>query len=350
MKDFIITTTNNIEFGEIKQYIGIVSTNIVLGANVFSDIAASFTDFFGGTSSSYQNKLEFITNMSKIKLQNKAFGLGANAILGYRIDVDEISGGGKSMFMISAIGTAVYVEYKKNLDETKTQGRLSNEEIKNIIEQKSIVDKTLKGYMIPPEKRSLFDFNPVFEEEFINKLIEQAVAKVNEEDSDYISYNRWIFNYLRNINTKAQNLPMRILYDMYEDEIHNNQDLTSVISKCGFMSPTHALDLLDKGININDIITLISSDKDYYTKEDTDILESIISKINSLKPQCEFITHKSMFGKEKQKWICVCGKENDADTSNCLSCGCDVFGITHTSRTKLNSVIDKLVLIKKHLI
>ena len=46
----IITTTNNIDGAEITSYIRLVSTNVVIGTNFFSDFAASFTDFFGGRS------------------------------------------------------------------------------------------------------------------------------------------------------------------------------------------------------------------------------------------------------------------------------------------------------------
>lgn len=42
---FLISTTNNIEGTPIKRYIGALCSNIVIGTNVFSDFAASFTDF-----------------------------------------------------------------------------------------------------------------------------------------------------------------------------------------------------------------------------------------------------------------------------------------------------------------
>ncbi|RKY61170.1 MAG: hypothetical protein DRP96_03935 [Candidatus Neomarinimicrobiota bacterium] len=35
--------------------------------------------------------------------------LGANCIVGFRIDHDEISDKGKSMFMVTATGTAVFI-------------------------------------------------------------------------------------------------------------------------------------------------------------------------------------------------------------------------------------------------
>ena len=43
----IVSTTNDIKGYEINKYIGLVNANIVIGANVFSDFFASFTDVLG---------------------------------------------------------------------------------------------------------------------------------------------------------------------------------------------------------------------------------------------------------------------------------------------------------------
>ena len=106
----IVTTTNSIENNSIKEYIGIINANVVVGTNIFSDYAASLTDVFGGYSETYQNKLNNIYEKVTNELIRKGNILKADAILGLKIDFDEISGGGKSMFMVSASGTAVFLE------------------------------------------------------------------------------------------------------------------------------------------------------------------------------------------------------------------------------------------------
>ena len=111
-ENFIITVTNNIESCPIEKYLDSICANVVIGTNIFSDIAASFSDFFGGHSGSYKSKLELIYNEATKELKKKAIKLGANAIVGFSVDFDEISGGGKSMFMISASGTACVVKYQ----------------------------------------------------------------------------------------------------------------------------------------------------------------------------------------------------------------------------------------------
>ena len=39
-RDMIVTTTGTIEGYEIKEYLGVISTQVVAGTNIFSDIAA----------------------------------------------------------------------------------------------------------------------------------------------------------------------------------------------------------------------------------------------------------------------------------------------------------------------
>ena len=84
----ITTTTNSIENAEVEKYIDLVSTNVVIGTNAFSDIGASLTDFFGGFSDTYQNKLQEIYGLAIDNLKLKASNIGANAILGLKIDFD----------------------------------------------------------------------------------------------------------------------------------------------------------------------------------------------------------------------------------------------------------------------
>lgn len=111
----IVTTTNSIEGYTVKRYLGVVNANVVIGTNLFSDIAASLTDVFGGRSGSYKSKLNTIYDEVMKELTEKAKSYHADAIVGLHVDFDEVSGGGKSMFMVSASGTTVTLE--KNIED-----------------------------------------------------------------------------------------------------------------------------------------------------------------------------------------------------------------------------------------
>ena len=106
----IITSTNDLKGYKITQYLGLVNVNVVLGANFFSDLFASFTDVFGGYSGAYQSKLDKIYGDALRELTKKAEDKRADALVGVSFDFDEISGKGVSMFMVTAYGTAVKAE------------------------------------------------------------------------------------------------------------------------------------------------------------------------------------------------------------------------------------------------
>lgn len=111
--DFIITTSPIIDNCTITKYLGPIISSEVLGVNVISDSIASFSDFFGGASGTYRSKLEDLKRTVLEDLKKKALYLGANAIVGFNISFNEISGKGKQMFMATAIGTAVKLSHNR---------------------------------------------------------------------------------------------------------------------------------------------------------------------------------------------------------------------------------------------
>lgn len=92
---------------EITAHLGVVTANVVAGTGLGADFAASFSDLFGGRSGSYQRQLEAISAEVMSEVWRKARRLGATAVVGVRLDYDEISGKGKQMLMVSVTGTAV---------------------------------------------------------------------------------------------------------------------------------------------------------------------------------------------------------------------------------------------------
>ena len=105
----IITTTSNVEGAHIDEYLQLVSANVVIGTNIFSDWFASVTDVFGGKSRTYQRKLDDLCEEALQRIQKRAEKLGADAVVGLKMDFGEVSGKDKSMFMVSAVGTAVKI-------------------------------------------------------------------------------------------------------------------------------------------------------------------------------------------------------------------------------------------------
>ncbi len=103
----ILTTTPTLQGKEIESYLGIVSGEIILGANVVRDFFASITDVIGGRSGAYESKLSEGRELALREIESKARQLGANAVVGIDLDFETLRDG---MMMIVATGTAVVVK------------------------------------------------------------------------------------------------------------------------------------------------------------------------------------------------------------------------------------------------
>jgi|SRR6476661_10338604 len=105
----IVTTTPQIDGKKVVKYIGIVSGEAIIGANIVKDFFAGIRDIVGGRSGSYEEGLREAKNIALAEMQDYAAKLGANAIVGVDLDYETMGASG-SMLMVSASGTAVIIE------------------------------------------------------------------------------------------------------------------------------------------------------------------------------------------------------------------------------------------------
>lgn len=104
----IITTTPTVEGKAIQEYKGIVFGEVISGVNIVRDFAAGLSNFFGGRSGAYEEELMRARNQALYELEERAQGIGANAVVGVDIDY-EVLGSDNGMLMVTASGTAVVV-------------------------------------------------------------------------------------------------------------------------------------------------------------------------------------------------------------------------------------------------
>lgn len=104
----IVSTTPTIEGRPVQEYLGIVSGETIIGANIFRDFFASIRDIVGGRSASYEEVLRQAKDAALQELQEKAVALGANAVVGVDLDYETVGERG-SMLMVTAAGTAVRI-------------------------------------------------------------------------------------------------------------------------------------------------------------------------------------------------------------------------------------------------
>lgn len=105
-KRMIVTTTPSIEGQPVSEYLGIVSGEAIMGANMFKDMFAGIRDIVGGRSGAYEEELRRAKDIAMREMQENAAHIGANAILGVDLDYETVGANG-SMLMVTASGTAV---------------------------------------------------------------------------------------------------------------------------------------------------------------------------------------------------------------------------------------------------
>ncbi|HXF99788.1 MAG TPA: heavy metal-binding domain-containing protein [Bacteroidota bacterium] len=105
----LVVTTNVVEGKKVARYLGLVSGEAILGANIFRDFFAGIRDIVGGRSAAYEEELRKAKEIAVSEMTQQAEMLGGNAVIGVDLDYETIGSNG-SMLMVSASGTAVVLE------------------------------------------------------------------------------------------------------------------------------------------------------------------------------------------------------------------------------------------------
>jgi uncharacterized protein YbjQ (UPF0145 family) len=338
LNNILVTTTGSVEGLKIIRYIKPVSAHIVTGTNIFNDFFAGLTDVFGGRSGTYQRQLASIYEEATENLKTKALESGANCILNLRVDCDEISGKGKSMFMITATGTAVVIENASDKIERMTDEKLSFisiERMEMFRKRKEFV-KLAKNKFCKEDGTLAGNIN-----EIIDFITVNAVSEIAREVIDYIlvsdTYPK-ILAYLDSLNTNfvtdllfaklmnENSEGIYLLFNLFKDlRIYDAERLIAYLKSENELYKHRAIEL-------------VVNDKAVFSKEDTVMYEKIIQTIkSSFKEVVTYSKAKGLFSREREIWICSCGTKNEPETDYCTFAGCnkDKYGF---SKDKVNPV------------
>ena len=102
----IVTTTPTIENKPVTQYLGIVTGETIIGANIIKDFFAGIRDIVGGRSGSYEKVLREAKDTALKEMTENALSLGAEAVIAVDLDYETVGPNG-GMLMVTASGTAV---------------------------------------------------------------------------------------------------------------------------------------------------------------------------------------------------------------------------------------------------
>ncbi|MGE5835934.1 MAG: heavy metal-binding domain-containing protein [Acidobacteriota bacterium] len=102
----LMSTTTVIEGRPVSRYLGVVTGEAIIGANIFRDLFATVRDVVGGRSATYEKALAEARDVALKEMQARAETLGANGVIGIDLDY-EVLGQSNGMLMVSVSGTAV---------------------------------------------------------------------------------------------------------------------------------------------------------------------------------------------------------------------------------------------------
>ena len=345
MEQIIITTTNTIEGATVEKYLGVITSNLVVGTNFISDFVASFSDFFGGMSGTYREKMDLLYNEATTIIINKAKRIGANAIIGFRIDFDEISGKGKSMFMIAVSGTAVKINMTDKLLDN------SQYSCNSVSLRKYKINEFLKKWnydiSVQPTAKQwefIFDNNLT---ELLSSLYEKycfslRTLRTSEECSMLLE------NFSKILSNTEYSKACDILYKNYEKHYAYALPL---IKKYNLFNTSKIIDLLKNSNNINIACDLFNVEKSEYSREDLLEMKEIVNIINRLPDIGHFEDIKSgvFSAKTKRKYICPNGHKNNEDILFCLECGKNIKGLYQKNVEEFDKLKEKIEILSEML-
>ena len=322
MNHIIITTTNSIEGATIEKYFDVVTSNLVIGTGFFSDFKASFSDFFGGMSGAYRKQMDRLYQEAKDAISLKASALGANCILGFKIDFDEISGKGTSMFMISVSGTAVKIKMDNNSIEKKEfYDHITSENLQVEIfkykwanKQKKVATKDDWDFIL---QNNLTDMAPDLYDRYIEIL---------NNPSYYQGLTLTTDNFPILLANMTYNDAVNVIYKDYENRY---QFALKLIQENRLFAPDKVLELVKKG-HPGLAADLLDTDKAEYNKEDVLIMKEIVNVLNNIPDKGSVQTVKAgmLSSKTKDIYVCPNGHHNDVKFLFCTECGLNIKGLT----------------------
>lgn len=343
----IISTTHEIQGRTIKEYLGVVIANEVLGVNQFSEIIASFTDGWGGRSGEFRRNLDELYGYVRLDIERKARHIGANAIVGYSVSFNEVSGKNKQMFMATATGTAVIIDKDEVDANNAEQVMINSEYIKSALKRKEILKNI-------SESTSDEDWAMLYAYPDIN-VVKHLIEAYNERRKHYEvltnppslqPFAKKIAKYVKSLHSKEA---INCLYD-YLLVDNNTEPLLSIIEEGEFFEPVLVLNLL-KGSEKEQKIgyQLLSCQKPEYSIQDIEYMKQIKDLLKR-EIKGSIVTKKSMFG-TKNVFICPDGHESDTkrdiNTCFCSRCGKNAYGYSTDEAPHVNAFMERMQIISE---
>lgn len=334
-KSALVTTTSRLEGWEIVEHLGLVSVHRVAGTGVVSDIFAGLSDFFGGRSHSYGKQLSDLYIEATELLQDRAAMLGGNAVIGLHIDFGEVSGQGKSMFMLNAVGTAVFARRQQAprvRDEERDNRRISAGEMAVLLRKNQLL-AAIDGKALRLDQETwsfatehaITEFGPYAlgalrdlhgstldgpARETIKKRVFAYFAALSPDDAKRLLYAHVA------VSEGEKAGPLR----------KASEELITGLELVDYDELSRRLPEAS-GPARKSMLNLLRAHPSSYSTDDIPRLEALKAQVEALFPRLwTRTTTKGLFGGEKEEWACGCGNTVRLDATECGTCGQDAWG------------------------
>jgi len=348
-KSLPVSTANTIHGVVIEESFGFVSSHVIAATNIFSDVFAAFSDIFGGRSQTYKKQLTAIKNEAVQELMDEAIKVGGNAIVGMSIDLDEVSGSGKSMFMITATGTAVKIDNSLLSQTTRSNtDKIDFTELDDLIFRNKVIS-------------SAQELKLKLSEESMERIIENNIFEIRDFILGYIleSIERdGLLHTQTNENLKAlvtvyfSIMPHKLAVDSLYPNLGKNEHFTlfilDILKECYLFDSEKIIELLESGdLDKQKLaVEICNYGQSSYAIGDINKHKELIEKINvNIQPISKIYDVKKLYGSRKV-WKCLCKKEIEEGTEYCPNCFSDIYGFerfqTKATKAKIRDRIEGL--------
>jgi uncharacterized protein YbjQ (UPF0145 family) len=341
--DVLVVNTSSIAGWEVETYIGPVSVHLVAGTNVFSDLFAGFSDIFGGRSESYGNQLSRLYADAVELLRRRARATGANVVLGLAIDFDEISGQGKSMFMLNAVGTAVRARRVNHSGAHKLQAGapLTFGQMEVLIRRNELLAEAADEKL-----RMSADVWEFITEHAISELARYAMGVFLYPPATSQDANEKIERAVRYFEALDPDTAKNTLYSLLRHESHANSgnirdavvEITQRLHLVDYRRIAAALHF-PEAIARKAALRLVQGHPGVYRPEDIADATALSEEIAAVFPaRWTPTTRKGLLGGEKPAFACPCGGVVGEGTTTCPKCQTDTYGFSHGEFTRNRAI------------
>ena len=317
------TTTPSVEGWKIDRYLGVATYQSVIGANIFSDLFAGFRDVFGGAVLGYQKELTRMEETALKNFRSKALNMGGNLILGIRMDFDEVSGGGKSMFMLSVSGT-VAQGHRENSSKQHVdiEARTVNYEDLEVTLKRNDFYETIKDKKVicDDDIKSMITYGIVDIEKVTNAL-ERLSPRVDRDlVKEYLiqvpedSINEFILKHL-----SIGSVPI-VTRTVSVGALRQRNWFNFEVLESLFDSPSHSSHVT--------ALELLQCRSRQYSISDIENIDILISKVEQAFKLYPLIENKSRLIGPNRVWTCPnCSHKNSMDQTHCKKCYSNCYGM-----------------------